>query len=406
MLDLTQYDLVKRIVKSKYYPLAFQVFGLVVFSLLIADAFFGVQNPALNIATNLIWVWWWLFLLLSILFLGRFWCSVCPFGAEGDIVQRFYKNQGKWPPFLRNLWLVNVFFILFIWFDDVLGIANNPFQTGVFLLIIGLGALLIGLFFERRTFCRYVCPLNGFIGFNSLSSFFELRSKNKEVCLNHKEKQCINGSAISKPCPMFEYVGSMKDNLFCIECMECEKGCPKNNVGFGFRSFASDLYSNNRRTMEFASTILVITALSTVVLFFFGFQLPLPHILSLSILLVFSIVFMFLVFSAFAFLVSIIEKKQFKEIFTSYAFALIPLGLFTQIGEALNYAFTKVSFLIGVTHGQAVGLEILLVFTGFAASLFAGYKIYEKENYRFEGLTLILLLIFAITGVVLYSLFK
>jgi ferredoxin len=405
MFDLTAYEPVKKIVRSKYYPLSFQVFGLIVFAFLTADAFFGVQNPALNIATNILWVWWWLFLLISILFLGRFWCSACPFGAEGDIVQRFFKGQRKWPSFLRNLWLVNIFFIIFIWFDDVMGIANNPFQTGVFLAVIFLSALLIGLVFERRSFCRYVCPLNGFIGFNSMSSFFQLRSKNKEVCLNHKEKQCINGSAVNKPCPMFEYVGGMNDNLFCIQCMECVKGCPKNNVGFGFRSFASDLYSNSRKTMEFASSVLIIIALSTLVLFFFRFQLPLPHILGLSVLLVFSIAFMFGLFSFFVILVSRIEKKEFKKTFTSYAFALIPLGLLTQIGEASSYALDKVSFL-GVGREQRVVLEVFLVFIGFIASVFVSYKIYEKENEKIESLVLIGLFLFTVASMVLYSLFQ
>ncbi len=399
-----KYPFVKRIAKNKYYPLAFQVLGLVVFIALIADAFIGNQNPAFNIATNILWVWWWFFLLLTILVFGRFWCSVCPFGAEGDIVQRFFKGQRKWPSFLKNLWIVNIFFILFIWVDDVLGIANNPFQTGIFLLLISFGALLVGLFFERRTFCRYVCPLNGFIGFNSMSSFFELRSNNRETCINHKEKECFNGGSNSKPCPMFEYVGGMKDNLFCIQCMECAKGCPKNNVGFGFRSFASDLYSNNRKTMEFASSALIITALSTVILFFFHLQLPLPHIESLSILLIFSIAFLFAIFSLTVFAISRIEKINFKNVFSSYAFSLIPLGLLTQIGEASNYALSKISFVTNIGHSQTALIEIFIIFAGFVASFFAGYKINERENHSFTSFILIVLLLFLITSMILYPL--
>lgn len=399
-----KYDVVKRIVKSNYYPLAFQVFGLIVFVVLIADAFMGNQNPAFNIATNILWVWWWLFLLFTILVFGRFWCSVCPFGAEGDIIQKFFKGQRKWPSYLKNMWIVNIFFIIFIWVDDVLGIANNPFQTGVFLIVIGVGALAVGLFFERRTFCRYICPLNGFIGFNSMSSFFELRSHSKETCINHKEKECFNGGLNNRPCPMFEYVGGMKDNLFCIQCMECAKGCPKNNVRFGFRSFASDLYSNNRKNMEFASSVLIIAALSTVILFFFHMQLPLPHIESLSLLLIISIAFLFTIFSITAFVISKIEKASFNNAFTSYVFSLIPLGLLTQIGEASTYALSKISFITSVSHSQAAAIEILIIFTGFTASFFTAYKIHESEKHSFKSLALICLLLFIITIMVLYPL--
>ena len=42
-----------------------------------------------NFALNLFWCVWWPASFLAFPFLGRIWCSVCPFMIYGELVQRW-----------------------------------------------------------------------------------------------------------------------------------------------------------------------------------------------------------------------------------------------------------------------------------------------------------------------------
>ena len=55
--------------------------------------------------------------------------------------------------------------------------SNSPRLTAGLIAVLTLASAWIGLVFERRAFCRYVCPLTAFIGLNSLFSMLELRRR-------------------------------------------------------------------------------------------------------------------------------------------------------------------------------------------------------------------------------------
>jgi polyferredoxin len=128
----------------------------------------GIEHPSFNFGTVFTWVVWWGALLLSFLVLGRAWCLVCPLGALGEWVQRlsFWRRvpytagyHFRWPKPLRNMGLATALFIVFVWLDNGYGMSNSPRMTAGLIVVIALGAAWINLFFERRAFCRYVCPL-------------------------------------------------------------------------------------------------------------------------------------------------------------------------------------------------------------------------------------------------------
>jgi polyferredoxin len=95
----------------------------------------------------------------------------------------------------------------------------------------------VGLFYERRSFCRYLCPIGGLIGIYSMTAPIELRAKSAGVCAADHDKSCYRGGPESRGCPMFEFPASMDRNNYCNLCGECVTSCSRDNLVLRFRAF-------------------------------------------------------------------------------------------------------------------------------------------------------------------------
>ena len=124
-----------------------------------------------NFSIVFVWIVWWALLMLIVVpFLGRGWCAICPIPMPGEWLQNgaLLKPRGKgfglnrkWPRRYRNIWLQNIAFTLLALFSAV--VLTQPSVTGLVLLLFLIIALATSLIFERRAFCRYLCPVGGFI---------------------------------------------------------------------------------------------------------------------------------------------------------------------------------------------------------------------------------------------------
>jgi polyferredoxin len=140
-------------------------------------AFFDIQDGGKNLSTKLIWTLWWAGVIFTFVLVGRLWCFMCPLGAISEWISNTVKTTRKLPRSLRNFWLANLLFITLTWIDITLGVVGLPFLTGILFIFISAIAVIISFIYERRTFCRYLCPIGGLIGIYSLFSAVELRSK-------------------------------------------------------------------------------------------------------------------------------------------------------------------------------------------------------------------------------------
>jgi polyferredoxin len=275
-IDLTRWPLVRRALRVR--PLQFLVVlptaGVVV--VVTISAAVGMEHPSVNFGAVFTWIVWWGALLVSIVVAGRAWCLVCPLGALGEWLQRlslwWRSSSGaglglRWPRALRGLWLPTALFLVFAFLDSGYGLAASPRMTAGLIVTIALAAAWVNLFFERRAFCRHVCPLTAFLGVAALASMVELRCRDTGRCAaDCATKDCFRGNRRAWGCPMGEFPGGGLDtNLFCILCTECLTACPAANLSVHLRPPGRDLWAMRRPRADGAFAAAVIAGLATVV---------------------------------------------------------------------------------------------------------------------------------------------
>ncbi len=255
-LELTRVPLLRRLLASRWTTFVPTTVNLFLFAVILLAGVLGTPVGNANIAIVFIWILWWSALMLLLVPFGsRIWCGMCPLPVLGEWLQRralVRRRLGppagrtwKWPKGLRNMWLVNGVFLGVAAFSGI--ITTRPWATASLLGAIMVLSTALFLLYERRTFCRYVCPVGGFLGLYANFAALEVRPKSTPVCLAHKEKECILGSAAGYGCPWLEQPTNLKRNTYCGLCFECFRSCSKDNMGLFLRPFGTDLLVDSHR---------------------------------------------------------------------------------------------------------------------------------------------------------------
>jgi polyferredoxin/plastocyanin len=247
--------------------------NLLFFTVIVLAGLAGTPTGATNFSTIFVWIAWWGLLVLVLVPLGgRVWCAMCPIPAPGEwlargaIVRHRARSFGlgrPWPRPLATLWPAFGALLLLVLFGLV--ITTRPLVTA--LLLLGFAVLAVGLHlvFERRVFCRYVCPVGGLIGVYAMVAPLALRARDLAVCRDCRSKACFRGGDDAYPCPTFQFPGGgMTRNTYCLLCTECVKACPRDNIALGLRPFGADLaVARGRRADEaWIALLLLGTALA------------------------------------------------------------------------------------------------------------------------------------------------
>ena len=362
-IELTRNPLIKTALKSRYPQLAVFVVMLVGYIFAILAGLVGTSVGSHNFSIVFVWIAWWAILILvAVPFFGRGWCAVCPIPLPGEWIQRGavlapphkkpkWSNR-RWPRALRNIWLQNISFLLLALFSSVL--LTTPNITGIVLAAMLFAAIGLSIIFERRSFCRYLCPVGGFIGLYSQTAPLELRIKDKQVCANCEGKPCYNGSTAGYGCPWDVFPGGLTKNTYCGLCMECIRTCPHNNIAVNARPFSADLAKPSARTDEaFKAFIMLGSAMiyAGVLLGPWGTLKDAAYHVGTSAWLVYAAIFLAIIFivmpSLFALCVTRFEAFEvFKKRFATLSTALIPLGLLFWVAFSLSFVLTNASYIL------------------------------------------------------------
>jgi polyferredoxin len=242
--DILKNRFVSALLRSRWYPGAFQIPIAAVFGLVAYELLAGSPSAHHNAGTALMWVLWWPLLPLLYVLFGRLWCAVCPFAALSDLVQKLVGANRPVPPFLKRygIWIIDATFLAITWADHVVGIVQSPWGSGILLLLLTFAVIVSGAFFQRRTFCRYLCFLGGLSGNYSRTGMLALRA-DTDICATCTAKAaCYNGTDTVAACPLFSFPRTMDSSSNCNLCANCIKSCPNDAISIRVRKPTHELW--------------------------------------------------------------------------------------------------------------------------------------------------------------------
>lgn len=361
-MNLVRLHFIKAVLQSRYPQFIIMIVLLIGYLFAILAGLIGTQVGSHNFSTIVVWVGWWAALIMLITPLGgRAWCAVCPIPLVGEWFQRgailLPSNNSprwpglRWPKFLRNIWLQNLAFLSLALFSSVL--LTTPRATAIVLVSMLFLALGISLIFERRAFCRYLCPIGGFIGLYAQAAPVALRVTNKQICANCADKPCYNGSSAGYGCPWGVYPGGLTRNTYCGLCLECLRTCPHQNIAVHLRPFGVDLAKPSMRLDEACKVFLMsgsAMVYAGVLLGPWGSLKSAAYHVGTSDWFMYAGTFLTISFVVLPgiFVLGFLRWKDrvpLKRIFLAFSTALIPLGLTFWIAFSLSFIFVNASYL-------------------------------------------------------------
>lgn len=317
--------------------------------------FIGTPVGSRNAAIVLVWILWFPLLTVTLPITGRLWCFVCPIPVVSDLLARV--NLGlRWR--IDNTYPQSASFILISILSPLL--LFFPVATSTILLFFMVLSALTGMLFTYhgragRVFCRYLCPLGGFISVYSNLASLMLRARDRRVCRECRDKTCIKGGERGVGCPWFLYPGGVRRNMHCGLCTECLRTCVNGNMAF---KFGKPEWLLHRRDEALLTVVLLSGSLFYPAVFFGWF----PALKAMAVFIEGPLLgyplhplrvagFAFLFFSCLLALLAVFYlciallrhlsgcRRSVVELFTAYSSALVPLGLASWAGFAI-YEFT------------------------------------------------------------------
>ena len=407
--DLLKNRFVSALMRSRWYPGALQipiaaVFGLVAYQLLA-----GPSTAHQNAGTALMWVLWWPALPIVYMLFGRFWCAVCPFAAISDFVQKLVGVNRPVPRFLKKygIWIIDATFLIITWADHVFGIVGSPWGSGILLLLLTFSVIVSGAFFQRRTFCRYLCFLGGLSANYGRTGMVALRAK-PDVCATCTDKAaCYNGTDTVAPCPLFTFARTMEDSANCNLCANCVKACPNDAITLSVRKPTKELWFLRNPKVEesfLAMAIMGIVIIQNVTMLkvwedVLAWVNQVTGITSYPV--IFTAVFavgVSIPVALLALAAKVAARGNLENTFTNFArfgYALIPLDVAAHVAHNLFHLLAEgksVFFTVGALFGRhdegsaaLVGnstilvLQFVILGLGLAGSLYAARRIAHRR---------------------------
>jgi ferredoxin len=399
------------------------VVNLIFFTVLLIILYYGLASEpdlrfhgGIPFATTMIWDLWHPILAFTILFVGRLWCFACPIGAVGDWTQSVFSLKKKYPEKYRNLWIAVILFLLIFAAErHFFMFTRNPPNTALLLLFFTGLAVVMGAIFEKRAFCRYICPIGLVLGVFSMLSIVELRCRSKKTCADHDIKECIIGTEAGKACPVGEFPQTMERNNQCIMCMECVKSCSKDNIRISPRLPGADMIKSRKTHMDEAYLIhgIIIIFLfvmgmerfefRNIIINFVRWTAPFDYLANFTFFAnyyrnMWAIIIFTLITLGAAGLMYLSTKVSFsgrgsRQKFIDLSYAFIPLSLSVYLAEN-TFRFLKGMFYITANIGKLFGkawefainfqtinnIQILLLLAGFIFTVWAGYLISKRVS--------------------------
>jgi NAD-dependent dihydropyrimidine dehydrogenase PreA subunit len=365
-VNLYRIPWVRLLLENRWPQFIARTLTLLGFIFTIFTALTGTRVGSHNFAIIIVWIAWWTLLKLVFIPLGgRSWCSLCPLALPGDWLQqggilspgkRKYGLNLRWPKSLRGSWIQSSGFMLIGIFSAVT--LTDPRVTGWILLGIFSLPVLMGMVFEKRAFCSFICPIGGFSGMYAKLAPVEVRVIDKEICTRHAHKTCYQA------CPWGIYPLALKNSSACGLCLECLRACPTDNIALSLRPYGADIdrHQNSSRLDEalLASTMLgSVLAFSALFLGPWGWLKSAAFEIGSQTWFLYAVSFIAInlvllpgLFSISVWLWQKISRSGIPlgRMIANQAQGLLPLGLLAWIAFTISFALPKLNLILSVLN--------------------------------------------------------
>jgi hypothetical protein len=253
--DLLRLPGLRTFVRWRGFPYVFQVALLGAFVALAILAW-GQHAPAgvnaklyakSNLVTLLIWGLWWPAMVWGAVLLGRAWCVVCPLELVSNASERVGRRL-RVPQRVLGRWIATgpVIVMLYALLQLLVAAAQihrTPAYTAWFLVgLLGL-AMLTGLLWKDRAFCRGFCPVGLLLGTYGRGGMLAVRAGPKAICQGCTGKDCLLACHRTRPdarsCPSLLNPPRLNSNRDCLVCGQCIKACQPDNMRLLLRPWFS-----------------------------------------------------------------------------------------------------------------------------------------------------------------------
>ena len=270
-MNLLRFRPLRNLLKSWWFPLAAQIVLLVAFALIIWRGF-GIHAPDpafakilrnTNLANLLVWAYWWPLVIVGAVLFGRVWCTVCPMELLTSLAARIGLKR-KAPPFMRSGWVITIFYVLVVLVGvHTLAIHRVPHRMAVYMLMLLAAAVVVGLVFEKRAFCSYVCPVGHLLGLYAHCSVLEWRVADASVCEACRTKDCVAAGNhygwLRHSCTSNLNPPQLQDNRDGLLCTHCLKVCPNDNLRLSVRRPFADFFQPLGLTAAQVGFVLIVS---------------------------------------------------------------------------------------------------------------------------------------------------
>ncbi len=341
--------------------------------------FTGVENED-SLFNFSLWIVWLPLLSIGTLFLGRLWCgNLCPLRLVTDfarsIADRLTGRGATAPPSTRLGWLLPTAFIL-ITFLVKWWPVQQVARYGALLFLIVLGAaLVVGFLFRRGTWCRYLCPVGGWLARIARLSPLALRP-DPDACSTCRDKPCLTGTAAAGRCPAYLNPSRLETSQYCLSCWSCVVNCPleKSSLRLGVRAPGAELL--RPQSPNFWESLFVASLLGMYAAV--GHRSPELAGVSWPLLFFGLVTLGTLVYVAACLVSSALTGISLRRALTTFGYALLPLEFGTAV---IAFGDDALEFL-GIIQPAAA----LLLAVGFVWSVVLGVSILRNESRGRSGL--------------------
>lgn len=356
---------IKRFYSNRRNLFYLRTFGDISFSVIIIMGLLGPQDHSRNVSLFLAWGVWWVSVVMSWFFLGKFWCGICPFPGVGRILQALGLSFNREPPVFLTKYRVSfalAFFAFIIWAESVTNMKNWPLGTALLLISILLGASVMGALFRGQSWCRYLCPMGKIIGAAATLSMIELRP-DLGKCKTCRSFSCKKGTPTAAGCPVYLGTFNIRNNIDCLMCGRCLYLCDKDSPRLNLRNPFVELVINKGRyiTCSYIIPFLIGSQLArfiqhtssyrAVEQWFFD-----SNTMAFTLLLGLGFIFALLLIRIGAYLFKTTEDPLFGK-FSPMVPVLVPLAFTGELAYRLDYFLVNIGNVVP-TFGRQFGFNL------------------------------------------------